>query len=107
MTPYEALYRRRCRTLLCWQEIDKALTVGSKIIQATTDNIQVIQERMRTAHSCQKSYADRRRRHLEFQVGDQVFLIVSPTKGITRFRMVESLVQDTLGRIQLHKELGK
>jgi len=49
MDPYKALYWRRCRTPLCWQEIDEALTIGSELIQATTNKIRVIQERMRAA----------------------------------------------------------
>ena len=48
-TPYEALYGRKCRTPLCWTEINEALTIGSELIQATTDKIRVIQEQMRAA----------------------------------------------------------
>ena len=44
MAPYEVLYRRRCRTPLYWQEIDEALTIGPKLIQATIDKVRVIQE---------------------------------------------------------------
>jgi len=73
MTPHEALYGRRCKTPLCWQEIDEALAIGPKLIQATTDKIRVIQERMRAAQSSQKSYTDRRCRPLEFQVGIRYF----------------------------------
>jgi len=51
MAPYEALYGRKCRTPLCWQEIDEALTIGTELIQATTDKIRLIQECMRAAQS--------------------------------------------------------
>ena len=68
MAPYEALYGRKCRTTLCWQDIDESLTVRPDLIQATIDKIRVIQERMKTAQSHQKSYVDRRRRPLEFGV---------------------------------------
>jgi len=44
MAPYEALYGRKCRTSLCWQEIDEALTIGPKLIQATTNKVREIQE---------------------------------------------------------------
>ena len=44
MAPYEALYGRKCRTPLCWQKIDKTLTIGPELIQATMDKIRVIQE---------------------------------------------------------------
>jgi len=50
MAPYKTVYGRMCRTPLCWQEIDKALTIGPELIQATTDKIWVI-ERMRATQS--------------------------------------------------------
>ena len=59
--------------------------MGLEIIQLTTDKIKVIQQRLQTAQSCQKSYADVRRRDLEFEEGDHVFLKVSPSKGINCF----------------------
>ena len=58
MAPYKALYGRRYRTLLCWQEIDEALTIGQELIQATADKIKEIQERMKAVQSRQKIYAD-------------------------------------------------
>ena len=54
---------------------------GPEIIEETTEKVRVIKEKLRTAQSRQKSYADRRRRPLEFQIGDQVFLKISPKKG--------------------------
>jgi len=67
MTLYEVLYGRKCRTPLCWQDIDEALTIGPELIQATINKIRVIQERMRAAQSLQKSYADWRRRPFSFK----------------------------------------
>jgi len=49
MVPYEALYGRRCKAPLCWQEIDDALTIGPELIQATIQMVRIIQERMKTA----------------------------------------------------------
>jgi len=85
MAPFEALYGRKCITPLCWSEFDKALTLGPELIQETTEVIRKIQEHIKAAQSTQKSYADKRRRPLEFQVGDKVFLKVSPAKGVRRF----------------------
>jgi len=68
MTPYEALYGRKCRTPLYWQDIDESLTIGPDLIQATTDKIWIIQERMKMAQSRQKSYAHWRPRPLKFEV---------------------------------------
>jgi hypothetical protein len=81
MAPYEALYDRHCVSPLCWETPGEKSLVGSDWIQQTTEKIQGIRQSMLTAQSRQKSYADVRRRDLEFAVGDQVLLKVSPTKG--------------------------
>ena len=49
MTSYEALYRRKRRTLLYWKDVDESLTIGLDLIQATTMKVRVIQEWMRAA----------------------------------------------------------
>ena len=87
MPPFEALYGRKCRTPLCWSDLDKALIIGPEMIQETIKAIRKIQEHIKVAQSRQKSDADKRMRPLEFQVGNKVFLKVSPTKGIKRFEV--------------------
>jgi len=67
--------------------LDKALIIGPEMIQEIVETIKRIREHIKTTQSRQKSYADKRRKPLEFQVGDKVFLKVSPTKGIKRFGM--------------------
>ena len=85
MAPYEALHGRKCRTPVCWDEVGEKRLIGPEIVQVTTDKINVIREKLKIARDRQKSYADNRRRNLEFKVGDRVFLRVSPWKGILRF----------------------
>jgi len=85
MALFEALYGRKYRTPLCWSDLDEALILGTEMIQETMEIIRKIQEHIMVAQSRQKSYADKRRRHLKFQVGAKVFLKVSPTKGAKRF----------------------
>jgi hypothetical protein len=80
MAPYEALYGRKCRSPLYWDEVGEKQLLGPEIVQDTKDKIALIRKRMLTAQSRQKSYADQHRRKLEFKVGDQVFLKVSPMK---------------------------
>jgi len=70
MTPYEALYGRRCRIPLCWLEPRENLSLGPEVAQQTTKNVKLIQERKRIAQSRQKSYQDKRRKDLEFEVRD-------------------------------------
>ena len=83
--PYEALYRRKCRSPMHWDEVGERKYLGPELVEQATEAIKKIQERMKTSQSHQKSYADRRRRSLEFEVGEQVFLNISPIRGITRF----------------------
>ncbi|RVW68091.1 Retrovirus-related Pol polyprotein from transposon 17.6 [Vitis vinifera] len=85
MAPYEALYGRPCRSPLCWIEMGESRLLGPEIVQETTEKIQLIKEKLKTAQDRQKSYADKRRRPLEFEEGDWVFVKVSPRRGIFRF----------------------
>jgi len=80
MALFEALYGRKCRTPLCWSDLDEALIIGLEMIQESMKIIRRIWEDIRVAQSQQKSYADKKRRLLQFQRGDKVFLKVSPTR---------------------------
>ena len=84
MAPFEALYGRRCRTPLCWYESGESVVIGSDIIQQMIEKIKMIQEKMRASQSRQKSYHDKRRKALEFQEGDHVFLRVTPITGVSQ-----------------------
>ncbi|GJU91448.1 putative reverse transcriptase domain-containing protein [Tanacetum coccineum] len=83
--PFEALYGRKCRSPVCWSEVGDSQLTGPEMIRETTEKIVQIKNRLLTARSRQKSYADVRRRPLEFNVGDKVMLKVSPWKGVIRF----------------------
>ncbi|KAD5960304.1 hypothetical protein E3N88_11776 [Mikania micrantha] len=83
--PFEALYGRKCRSPVCWAEVGESQFTGPELIQETTDKIAVIRDRIKAAQDRQKSYADTRRKPLEFQIGDKVMLKVSPWKGTVRF----------------------
>ncbi|GKA43949.1 putative reverse transcriptase domain-containing protein [Tanacetum coccineum] len=83
--PFEALYGRKCRSPVIWTEVGESQLIGPEIVQETTEKIFQIKERLKTARSRQKSYADKRRKPLEFEVGDRVLLKVSPWKGVVRF----------------------
>ncbi|GJZ07143.1 putative reverse transcriptase domain-containing protein [Tanacetum coccineum] len=80
--PYEALYGRKCRSPICWSEVGDSQLTGPKLIRDTTEKIVQIKNRLLTARSRQKSYADKRAKPLEFEVGDMVLLKVSLWKGI-------------------------
>nr|GEY70066.1 putative reverse transcriptase domain-containing protein [Tanacetum cinerariifolium] len=83
--PFEALYGRKCRSPICWIEVGEAQILGPKLIQETTVKIIQIKQRMQVDRDRQKSYADLKRKPMEFQVGDKVMLKVLPCKGVVRF----------------------
>ncbi|GJS63826.1 putative reverse transcriptase domain-containing protein [Tanacetum coccineum] len=84
--PFEALYGRKFRSTLCWSEVGDAQLTGPEMIRETTKMIVQFKNRLLAARSGQKSYADVRRKPLEFEVGDKVMLKVLPWKGVVRFR---------------------
>ncbi|KAI3814202.1 hypothetical protein L1987_18950 [Smallanthus sonchifolius] len=86
MPPFEMLYGRKCRTPVCWGEIGQKDFASLEVVKATFEKFDQIKARMKAAKDRQKSYADKRRRDLEFQVGDMVLLKVSPWKGSIQFR---------------------
>jgi len=106
MAPYEALYGRRCRTPLCWLEPKEGLTLGPEVVQQTTEKVKLIQERMRTAQSRQEIYHDKRRKDLEFEVGDHVFLRVTPWTGVGRALKSRKLTPCFIGPFQILKRVG-
>ncbi|GJR64485.1 putative reverse transcriptase domain-containing protein [Tanacetum coccineum] len=80
--PFEELYGRKCRSPICWAEVGDSQLTGPEIIHETTEKIVKIKSRIQAAHDRQKSYANVRRKPLEFQVGDKVMLKVSPWKRV-------------------------
>lgn len=108
MAPFEALYGRPCRSPMCWAEVGDRELLGPELIRETTEKISVIKERLRTAQSRQKSYADQHRRNLEFEVGDQVLLKVSPIRGVMRFgRKKGKLSPRFVGPFKISERVGK
>nr|GEZ61991.1 putative reverse transcriptase domain-containing protein [Tanacetum cinerariifolium] len=75
---YEALYRWKCRSHVCWSEVGDSQLTSPELIRDTTEEIFHIKNRLLAASSRQKSYADKRAKPLEFEVGDMVLLKVSP-----------------------------
>ncbi|KAI3807586.1 hypothetical protein L1987_23516 [Smallanthus sonchifolius] len=107
MAPFEALYGRKCRSPICWNEIGEAQITGPELIQETSDKILQIRDNIRVARSRQKSYADKRRKPLEFQVGDLVLLKVSPWKGVIRFGKKGKLAPRYVGPFKILERIGK
>ena len=85
MAPFEALYGRKCRTPVCWDEVSERTLVGPELVQITSEKVKVVRDNLKIARDRQKNYADNRRRDLQFEIGDRVFLKISPWKGVLRF----------------------
>ncbi|GJW21662.1 putative reverse transcriptase domain-containing protein [Tanacetum coccineum] len=93
--PFEALYGRKFRSPVCWTEVGEAQILGPELIQETTEKIVQIKQRMQAARDRQKSYANLKRKPMEFQVGDKVMLKVSPWKGVLEVVKELSRVHNT------------
>jgi len=107
MAPSEALYGRRCRTPLYWYQDEKSVTIGPKLLQQTIKKVKLIQDRMHATQSRQKSYADKRRRPLEFDKGGHMFLRVTPTTSIGRAIKSRKLTTKFIGPYQINKRIGQ
>ncbi|KAI3758179.1 hypothetical protein L6452_05732 [Arctium lappa] len=106
MAPFEALYGRKCQTPVCSLEAGEKQFVIPEIVQETADKVKCIRERLKAAQDRQKSYADKKKRSMEFQVGDRVLLKVSPWKGIIRFGKRGKLSPRFLGPFKVLKRVG-
>ncbi|XP_073061840.1 uncharacterized protein [Primulina eburnea] len=106
IAPFEALYGRKCRYPLYWEEVGERKMLGSELVQQTAEVVALIQERMKTAQSRQKSYADVRRRPLAFEVGDHVFIKIAPLKGVMRFGKKGKLSPRYIGPFKILDKIG-
>ncbi|GKF58583.1 hypothetical protein Tco_0172120 [Tanacetum coccineum] len=77
------------------------LQIGHELVQETTEKISQIKDRLKVVRDCQKSYADKRRKPLEFSVGEYVLLKVSPWKGVVRFGKKGKLTPRFVGPFEI------
>nr|GEW64913.1 putative reverse transcriptase domain-containing protein [Tanacetum cinerariifolium] len=104
--PFEALYGRKCRSLIMWVVVREGQLIGPELVQETTENISQIKDRLKAARDHQKSYADKRRKPLEFSVGNHVLLKVSPWKGVVHFRKKRKLAPRFVGPFEIIEKVG-
>ncbi|GJW10050.1 putative reverse transcriptase domain-containing protein [Tanacetum coccineum] len=104
--PFEALYGRKCRSPIMWAEVGEGQLIGPELVQETTEKISLIKDRHKAVRDRQKSYADKRRKPLEFSVGDYVLLIVSPWKGVVRFGKKGKLAPRFVGPFEIIEKVG-
>ena len=107
MALFDALYGRPCRSPVCWTEVGDAPLLGPELVRATTEKVELIRRRLVTAQSRQQSYADRRRRPLAFEIGDHVFLKISPRRGLMRFGKSGKLSPRFIGPFEILERIGE
>ncbi|WVZ80417.1 LOW QUALITY PROTEIN: hypothetical protein U9M48_027890 [Paspalum notatum var. saurae] len=105
MAPFEALYGRRCSTPLNWSEPGERVTFGPDLVTQAEEQVKLIHSNLKRAQSRQKSYFDKRRRPLVFEVDDHVYLQVSPMKGVHRFGVKGKLAPRYVG-IKITEQCG-
>jgi hypothetical protein len=106
MAPFEALYGRQCHTLLNWSKPGERWFFRPHMVRETEEKVQRIIHNLREAKAHQKSYADKRRQPLYFQVEDYVYLKVSPMKGVSRFKVKGKLAPWYIGPFPILEQCG-
>ncbi|GKA25591.1 putative reverse transcriptase domain-containing protein [Tanacetum coccineum] len=104
--PFEALYGRKCRSPVLWAEIGEGSLIGPELVQETIDKVMVIKDKLKAARDRQKSYADNRRKLLEFEVRDRVMLKVLPWKGVVHFGKKGKLASMYVGPFEILERIG-
>jgi hypothetical protein len=107
MAPFEMLYGCRCQTPLFWNETGEQKVFGPDILQEVEKQVCMVRENLQVAQSRQKSYADHRRRELSFEVGDFVYLKVSPMRGLRHFEVRGKLVRRFIGPFKILEKRGE
>jgi hypothetical protein len=107
MAPFEALYGWQCRTLLFWSQMGENQVLGPEVLKDAKRQFQMIKENLRIAQSHQKSYAYKGRRGLPFEVGDFIYLKLSPMRGTKRFKIKGKLAPRYVGPFQVLDRKGE
>jgi hypothetical protein len=106
MALFEALYGHKCRIPLNWVEPRERRYYGIDFVKEAKEQVRTIQKHIEVTQSRQKSYTDKRR-PIEFEVGDNVYLRVSPMKGVQRFGVKRKLAPRYVGIYQIIEKSGR
>jgi ribosomal protein L21E len=106
MAPYEALYGRRCRSPICWEEVGERKYIGPELVQQAEEKLRIIRNHLTAAQNRQKKQADLKRREIQFEKGDMVYIKVSPRKGTRRFGLKGKLSPRYVGPFEVIDKVG-
>ena len=106
MEPYETLYGRKCRTSMCWTELSEKKVIDLDLIQETEEKVKMIRERLKVVADRQKSYVDLKRKDIQYEIGEKVFLKVSLWKKVMRFGRNDKLSPRFIGPYEVIEEVG-
>ena len=107
MAPVEGLYSRKWRTPLNWVDPKERRYYGNDFVIEAEEQVHIIQQHMKATQSRQKSYANKRRRPIETEVGDYVYLKVSPMKKVQRFGVKRKLAPRYVGPYKIIEQSGR
>jgi hypothetical protein len=106
MAPFEVLYGRPCHTRLNWIEPGEKVIFGPDLVEEAEATVRRIQDNLKAVKSRQETYANKRHRPLEFEVGNHVYLRVSPMKGVKRFGVKGKLAPRYIGPFPILEKCG-
>ena len=106
MAPYKDLYGRKCSTSLFWTKLSEKKVIGLDLIQENEEKVKIIRERLKVATDRQKSYADMKRKDIRYEIGEKVFLKVSPWKKVMRFGKNGKLSPRFIGPYEVIEKVG-
>ena len=106
MSPYEALYGRKCRTPLNWSQTGDSRIFGTDLMMEAEKQVKEIRDRLQLAKSRQKSYYDAKHQQINFEPGEHVYLRVTPMKGVKRFQTRGKLAPRFIGPFPVMSRVG-
>src|SRR3989337_1448210 len=107
MSPFEALYGRKCRTPLNWSQTGDSRIFGTDLMMEAEKQVKEIRDRLHVAKSRQKSYYDSKHRQISFELGEYAYLRVTPMKGVKRFHTGGKLAPRYIGLFPVMTRVGK
>jgi hypothetical protein len=107
MSPFEALYGRRCNTLVSWDNPADRIVVEPELLKEMEDQMLKIKQNLKVAQDRQKSYADKNKIHKEFKVGDHVFLKVKANRSSLKLGSCAKLASRFFGPFEILERIGR